>query len=414
MDTKIRTLLLTSFAHFSNDGNTYVYPFLLTYYVLIPSANLAILGGLSIIYQIVNGFLSTPMGAYIDKVGRYHVFLSLGIFLQGVAVAIFVTPFILPSLMYPSLAIAAVILGVGQTFYHPVGASMIKQTFGKESAPKMLGFNGSFGSLGRAIMPAVLIVSISIFGMEYGIEVDAAYMLAASLIILIGLRFYKGTASPRQRKSGEIANSVSEDDFQDKTDRGKYRRFLILLTSAVFLRSMLTRGIATYVPLYVEILTGSKSIMTVIITAGLLMSAFGQPIFGSITASRGGKFTTILTTATAMICFAVFLLTGLNVFILGAAYCLFAFFNFSGFSIFLGYVSQVVPDRISTTANSMVWGGGQILGGAAGIGIVSLLIFYSFSLADTFWIMFVFGIASLALLPMLPGRTKPGSRAQPA
>jgi len=86
--------------------------------------------------------------------------------------------------------IAALLLGTGQAFYHPIGASILSFTYGKK-APNAMGFNGSFGSLGRALFPSIIVYSILFLGNFNGLLIIFIYISIAAFIILSGLHFFK-------------------------------------------------------------------------------------------------------------------------------------------------------------------------------------------------------------------------------
>jgi hypothetical protein len=74
--------------------------------------------------------------------------------------------------------------------------------------------------------------------------------------------------------------------------------------------------------------------------------------------------------------------------------------------VLLGYVNQIVPKDIATTAHGMVWGIGNTLGGAAGIAVMSLLLYLGVSLTETMWAMLIFGVASALFIPLIPGKDR--------
>lgn len=402
MDRKRQSFIFSSLAHFSNDGYTYVYSFLITYYIFLPGAKLAILGGLAIIYQIVNGLVSRPMGRLVDRMDRDSLFIALGLVLQGIAVVLFTVPFLNPALLYYVLPFAMIVLGVGQTFYHPIGASILSHTYSGGKTASVIGLNGSFGSIGRATMPAIMVGAVAIFGKVYGVSVIAIYGLSVSLIVYTGLKFFRRSDYP-EKKIGAKKEGIKSEKVSSSNPVRNYSKYILILTAAVFLKSMMARGIAPFIPEYVKEVSGSEAIMTLLIASGLLISAFGQPIFGRLVSAKGGKVAVTLTTVVTVILYFVFLYSRSDFPVMSVTYVIFAFFNFSGFAIFLGYVSQIVPKSVSTTSNSTVWGVGQVLGGAAGTGVMSGLILF-FPLNLSLWFMIFFGLGTIALLPFLPSK----------
>ena len=68
---------VTSFAHFANDGSTFLYPVLITFlHAEFPDTNLALLVVLAVTNPIISGIMSTPVGVLADKLERKGVLIS--------------------------------------------------------------------------------------------------------------------------------------------------------------------------------------------------------------------------------------------------------------------------------------------------------------------------------------------------
>ncbi|MDS0256506.1 MFS transporter [Thermoplasmatales archaeon AK] len=399
MNNETRTLIYTSLAHFTNDGTTYVYPFLLTFYADLKGANLVFLGAVYILNHLVNGFLSTPMGRIVDKVHRENIFLFIGIVIEGASLFIFTLPFMVPSTLYPAVITGLIVLGVGQTFYHPIGATVIRKAYGRDRAPHALGINGAFGSLGRAFVPSIMVAVVLLYGEFIGLSVISSFIVLVSLLPLFGLSFISRKASTGSNAKGSKVEAKSTAK-KTRLER-KVVIFLAIFTAIVFLKAMMARGIIVYLPTYVKLDTGSLVLSTTIITAGLVIGAFGQPIWGRMTSIFGGKFTVSIVVVFTLVFYLLFLLFNRNVTLMLITYAIFALFNYSGFPVLLGYVSQIVPEEASSVSSGLVWGMGQILGGATGTGITSLFLLF-YPLGKSLYLMSIFGLLPIFLLPFLP------------
>jgi FSR family fosmidomycin resistance protein-like MFS transporter len=383
-----RVLILTSLAHFANDGNFLLFPILITYYVKeIHGASIVFLGIVAIIYNLISGFLSTPVGIYADTHNVDSQILAAGIFLNGISVVLFALPFVFSSLFIPSVLAGALILGIGQSIYHPVGGTIITETFDKQSAPRALGINGALGSLGRAVIPSVLVLSIALFGSVPGLAYVAVYLIAASTAIILGLRDFKR----KGREASEKKGMTMSQGFS----------VLYIIMIVIFLRSMFTTAALTFVPDYLTNVIRSRVIMGYIITAGFTFSILGQPFFGMLQSRIGGKLSVSITTVFSGVSFLIFLYFSHILILDFITYSLYAFFTYSVFPVLLGYVNNVIPKEFSTRANSLVWGIGQTVGGAAGISVLTALI-PIISLNNALWVMLVFSLASMLLLPLVP------------
>lgn len=397
MESRLRSLILTSLAHFTNDGTALLYPVLITFYIAIPGIHLPELGGMAVVYYLVSGALSTPIGRYADKTGKYGVLLSVGVAVLGIAAIVWALPFVFPIFTVPLIIGGAFLLGVGQAFYHPLGAAILRNVFNRGGAPRAMGFNGSFGSLGRAVFPPVVGYLMLYIGEVEGLLFYAAVSFVVSVILYSGLR---GLDIKPKPKSVETPEEKEKNGLLKKN----YMKFVYILTAAVFIRALFITGASTFLPTYLEI-SQSKNIALLVIFIAYMFPVFGQPLLGSVTSKKGGKFTVVITYLLSTLFFGLFLLVPINLWVSTLFLALWAAFTFSGFPVLLGFVGQVVPKENIGMANSVVWGIGQTIGGAGGAGIVSLLTI-SISVPHSMLIVYIIGIVSLIFLPMLPSKSR--------
>ena len=394
MNRGVRSLIFTSMGHFSNDGNFLLFPVLITYYSLIPGISLILLGAVAIIYNALSGLLSTPIGHLADRTDRDGLLLAAGIAINGSSVGVFAIPFLYHSLAIPAIIGGSVLLGLGQSFYHPIGATIITESFDKKTATKMLGINGSFGSLGRALLPTVIVAVMILAGDTDGLLLIMLYLFIFSIVIYAGLKNFKRNSNKPKKEKRE-ANTVSRSIVK------KYSKFLYILTLVIFVRSMFLTGTITFVPTFLTNVYHSRTEAVAIVTISFVTAIFGQPYFGSLTSKFGGRKIISFTTIISGVAFASFIYFASNLIVSATSFAVFAFVTYSGFPVLLGYVNQVVPREISTTSNGLVWGVGQTLGGALGIAVLDgFKVFVS--LGDSLTLMLIFALAAIVLLPLIP------------
>ena len=400
MENRLKSLAFTSLGHFANDGTALMYPILITFYVQLPNVQIPYLGGMAVVFNLISGLLSTPIGRYADNTGRYGVLISLGIAILGVAALIFSLPFAFPQYTLPLVLVGALVLGSGQAFYHPLGAAILRNSFERGDSPKAMGINGSFGSLGRAIMPTTVGFMMTFIGDITGLVIYAIYSFISAIVLYLGLRTIqvKVTRKPASSRS-------KEEKAKEKNAGKSYMPFVYLLTFAVFVRALFLTGTGTFIPTYLDLQFGSKTLTLTIILIAYLLPVLGQPLFGSLTSKRGGKFTVVFTFIFSTIFFFGFLFAGSSVIATIALFTLFAGTAYSGFPVLLGFVSQVVPSEKLGMSNALVWGVGQTVGGAVGAGIVSLFTIFV-PVPEAIRLMFIFALVALVFLPFLPSRTK--------
>ncbi len=394
---RLRALAFTSLGHFSNDFTTLLFSVLIIYYNKDFGLGLALLGVIAIAYNVISGFLSTSIGRFADRTRTHRTLMAMGIVILGLSMVLFAVSFVSGTYIIPAILAAAILLGIGESFYHPLGASILNRVYSKKSA-SALGINGSFGSVGRSLLPIVLIPLILVVGKFYALLILGAYAMLAGGAIFIGLGFLKA----EEARKADTARKA----YNNKVALKRYSPMLIALVSMVFIRSMFLSGTITYISEYLLVQTGSEILVGYVLTLSFITAILGQPIFGKLTDIYGGKATIGITTVFSAFFFLLFMLSGSYIVLITIFYALFIFLSFTGFPVLLGYVNQIVPKDIATTAHGMVWGIGNTLGGAAGIAVMSLLLYLGVSLTETMWAMLIFGVASALFIPLIPGKDR--------
>ena len=397
----LRALAFTSYAHFTNDGFYLLFPLLITYYSKLPHVNISFLGFIAVIYAVLSGLLSPKIGAIADRYDNDAAMIGIGLSVYALAIVVLLLPFIFAGYFYMLVILGAVILGVAQSFYHPIGATILSYSFGRK-APTEMGINGSAGSLGRSVVSGLFVLAVAVFGIATGMFALATFALVSALVVYAGLSYFRRGKQNRKKPERRTPRR--------KREMGKYRSFITLLMAIVFMRAMFLAGTVTFIPKYLDIVLNSSVLMGAVVSFSFFFAVLGQLAFGYITSRMGGKFSILLTSVFPGIAFMLFLLSGSNVYMLAATYSIFTFFAFTGFPVLLGYVNQVVPKSISTTAGGDVWGLGQYVGNGAGIAVISALIL-AISVYSALWVMLVFLVPSIALIAFLPGRGKIGIHA---
>jgi MFS family permease len=191
---------------------------------------------MAIAYNIISGFLSTPIGKFADKTRRYPMLIALGIVILGISMILFSFSFEFSRYVIPIMGFAVIFLGVGQAFYHPLGASVLEEAYSDRSS-LMMGINGSFGSMGRSLLPIVLIPLILFVGVSYALAILGIYAILTGAIIFFGLASMK-------KWNKKIKETKRKSNLKIST--GKYKPILTLLTLLVFVRAMFLIGTTTY------------------------------------------------------------------------------------------------------------------------------------------------------------------------
>jgi MFS family permease len=362
--SRVRVLVVTSLAHFMNDGMVFFIPVVAALLAAgHASSPVVITAMLTVFYLSSAGFgvvvgltaASGPSRGRVMALGLFVVALGLWGFVVALGSA--------PGPGRDALAIAsAMVAGVGSAVYHPVGGSILQSTFGG-SAGRALGVNGSFGSLGRALYPT-LFVAVTALDVSRGgaVAIFAGAGVASALVIAGTLRHLTDPQG-----SVEHATRAARPRL-----RSLLTRSVVALMVIAFLRSVAFIGVVSWMPIY---LTFHRHLgvtsLGLTVTTMYLGGIVGQPVFGLLADrfdkrwmlaldSVGSALATVAYVASSGAWATVFLV-------------LFGFFTFSGFPLLLSLVPDYVAPESHVMGNALVWGVGSTGGQALGPLVVTLL-----------------------------------------
>ncbi len=356
---RARILALTSLAHYINDGCGIAYA--TTYPIFINKGYSYLdVSFVSALYLVTSAISSIFMGRLGDIVKRPAMLLGSGIALWSLAILMLglsiysIEERISTALLY----ISALVGGIASSIYHPVGASILSSYFISDRG-LALGINGAMGALGRTSYPLIITMLLSITAI--GLIPLALVSLASALAILIAI--------------GDLVQSQRRDPGESfiALPRGIIPSIAIL-TSIAMARGILSQGVVTYLATFINQRLGISygievGALTSLALAGSIVS---QPFLGMLSDRLGRDRTMLITTLMGSLSIYGFLeLYRYSV----ASYILlflFGVFAFEAFTLLLSYVSDIVPQRYASTANSIVWGLGLTAGGSMGPIIVGL------------------------------------------
>ncbi len=392
---RLRALAFTSLAHFLNDSFLVTMSILIDFYLSMKISALY-LGSMAALVNILSGVASPFVSSHADRKGRHNLLMLIGFLMIGVSAVLFAWSFVAGSLIRLVLiGLGSTLLGLGLSFYHPLGGAILQRAYEGNAGPA-LGVNGAFGSLGRALFPAAIVLAIRALGGGLALSLIGVYVFILSAIIYIGLRPIRmpSTNESRSRSAARLS---------------AYYYALVPLTIMIFVRAMFMSGVQTYVPTYIDASLHSKVLMGLVVTASYATAIFGQPFFGWLVGRIGGRNVIIITTVASTISYIAFLLTR-GVYLVATLLAVYSFFAMSGFPVLLGYVSEFVGPEARAQANSLVWGIGNTVGGAVGIIIGGVLVniprvravVTMSGLSAAMWAFAVFAVISTAMLVIVP------------
>jgi MFS family permease len=350
---KLRILALTSLAHYINDGCGIAYA---TIYPIFISRGYSYLdiSYVSSSYLVTSAVFSIFMGRLGDLVKRPSMLLGFGMALWSLAILIlglsiyYIGEWFSATLLY----VSAFIGGIASSIYHPVGASILSSYFISERG-LALGINGAMGALGRTTYPLIITILLSIT--SAGLIPLALISMASSIIIIL---LIGGLARSGSRETGEVSMAIPKEAMPS----------IAILTSIAMARGILSQGVVTYLATFINQRLGVSygievGALTSLALAGSIVS---QPFLGMLSDKLGRDRTMLLTTIMGSLSIYGFLELYRYTIVSYILLFLFGVFAFEAFTLLLSYVSDLVPQRYVSTANSIVWGLGLTAGGSIG------------------------------------------------
>lgn len=391
MDDSWSSLITTSLAHFANDGGGYVF---ITLLPVLPIPSTFLIGSLGALQNLFSVISSPIIGKRADSGRDYGNLLAIGLSLVGIAVIgysvaiLFTTGFSLFLFLLPF----AILGGIGSSFYHPLGASVLYEKWRDSSLGRAMGINGAAGSLGRALYPVIIVGLVTYLTMPSVVAIAFATFVIA---IIINHNFRRMSFSkPKELVLGQ----------NNRTPLSAIIPKIIGLTSVAFTRGIFAMGLVYWLTLYLKNVRNFGYVLDgAVFSLVLAMAVLGQPTFGYLADKIGRRLAlglSVLISALAMIGFLSVTNQILSVFLLA----IFGFTALTGFPLLLPIAISIAPKGTETMSSSIVWGVGNVGGGAVGPFLIGILAGPAFigSLAGGFFVVIAIGLMGLAILPFVP------------
>ena len=387
----LRLLGATSLAHFVNDGTSFFVPVIAALLTQLRGFSPIQATVLFVVFYATSSILGLAVGWWADRSGRPAFLmafgiglLALGLFLFAIVVAGWAGP-----AEYPVALLAGGVTGFATSFYHPLGASLLQRAFSPAQQGTVLGINGAFGSLGRALYPFLWFLATLVIVETTSLLPFVAF--GAIAMIVVAWATQSITARERARPSvpsGTAATSLTSG--------------IVALTGVAFVRSIATQGVAAWIPIYLTNVQGVSTgdlglVVTIMYVGGIL----GQPFFGLAANRLDRRLLMGVSSAGAALATLAYLNTSgpeaeAFLFVIG-------FFTFSAFPLLMTLSSDYVPNRSSSLANALVFGLGSGGGGTIGPLVVGAIAAGGYALLPTgFEVMVVLGLIAAVLVVLLP------------
>ena len=315
MDSHDRSkLLIISLAHFVNDSNVLVIISILP--IIVKDFNLTygetgILANITLLSMI---FLQVLFGYISNKIDM-GLLLSLGLFIIGIGgiVTSLSTNFI-------TLVLSQFLVGVGASFYHPIGYSLTRRVFNEESKGFAFGFVSASGDVG-VFVAFILNGFLSVI---YGWRLPI--LLFSFLAILSAIPVFKLI---------KVGKWTIEKSNRSKTALSLSKISCIL--AVYFMLVSIYRITYSYVPLILSRWLSSQLIINLIFSMLTLAGIVGSIISGVII-DRYNILAYMLLISILMGIFPLIISISTSIIVVIISLSIFGFMLYSHYPIIYGYI----------------------------------------------------------------------------
>ena len=386
-----RSLLATSLAHFINDGLTGVLPLAYPVYLVTYGLSIQLVSIFTFLQNALSIVVSPVVGRISDVRGNFNGMLAMGLLIFAVGAAGYAVSgdFFEGSILVVVLLIFTLLVGVGSSFYHPLGATVLRAKWKESEIGRALGLNGSAGSIGRIAMPFAAALLITDFALS-SVSLLAGFSVIGALAVFIVLRNVKFAAKPR--------TSVSLRDSL-LPNRDLLRR-MFPLTVVSFSRGLFT-GVVPFIPLYLTQVDHVNDLTAGFLYSGTLgVGIISTIMFGFMQDRLGPKVSLTVSNLGGVLTLFIFAASS-DPLVVDSAVVVFGLFSYSAFPLLLGLVHNMTDFDEMTSASSIVWGIGNNGGAAVAPLVIGALALPSVfgTLTAGFIAAAAIGILSVILIP---------------
>jgi len=259
------------------------------------------------------------------------------------------TPLIGIAKTVPLLFVFLSIGKIGNSFFHPNGASSVGKIAFKHNHTAMSLFSIG-GALGAAAAPIMTIWYVKKYGL-YSMPALASFGIIIALILLLFIK---------EAKESPIGIPQAKDLGLIKSLTVPGVKNLVLV---ITLRTITTMGISTMIPLYIQQLGYDIIWGSYFLTAAAFCGIFGNYIGAVLADKTSPKLINIFSTAIAPILGITMLLTN-NIYIMLVLYSAMTFVLFFTMGTNISYMQEFLPNRrniASSLSMGISWGSASII-----------------------------------------------------
>ena len=201
VDSALRTLTGISVAHWLSHFHMFAVPMLFPFLKTQLGVGYIELGFAATVFAIVSGLTQAPIGYLADHVGARKILLS-GLCLGGFALI-----GLGMHLSYPALIVAAALLGLANSVYHPADYAILSAHMDEARMGRAFSIHTFAGFVGGAVAPAIMAALVAWIGGLGALMVAGALgPLVALFLVIMGI---PDAGANKNKAKGEQAQQVS-------------------------------------------------------------------------------------------------------------------------------------------------------------------------------------------------------------
>ena len=200
-DSALRTLTGISVAHWLSHFHLFVLPMLFPFLKTQLGVGYIELGFALTVFAVVSGLTQAPIGYLADHIGARKILLG-GLCLGGFALI-----GLGMHLSYPALIVAAALLGLANSVYHPADYAILSAHMDEARMGRAFSIHTFAGFVGGAVAPAIVAALVAWIGGLGALMVAGALgPLVALLLVIIGI---PDAGASKNKPRGEQAPQAS-------------------------------------------------------------------------------------------------------------------------------------------------------------------------------------------------------------
>jgi MFS transporter, FSR family, fosmidomycin resistance protein len=380
-----------------------VYPLLLLAPYGYTTFSIGILGAVLSAFSIV----TSPLIGRRSDVGRNFVSLmSIGIIIMVVGLVGFALSMagVQGTRLLFLLIVASAVAGLGSSFYHPIGAAILNETWTRKNRAFAMGVNGSMGTVGTLLLPIAANLAIVRSGIFSLVGIGGFGVAIAFVIYSLMRSAHFGTPKNDPLGVAENRENVRPPSTKSGVPLKIVLAAMFALTLVSFFRSVYFQGVSQFLPVYLyKVDRIPYEFVALAISVVPATGIVAQPLFGRLADKYDLRTIVALTSVGGVVAMVIFIFSP-NFIVAEIFLGLTGAFQFTGFPLLLALASQIAPKGAVTLSNSVVWGLGTVSGGTLGPLLVGFLSQSTVlgSLTSAFEVLLVMGLAGLVFVPFIP------------